>query len=325
MSELILSELTGDPQVPAAGKRKIYSKNDGIYELNSNNNVVKLANTPTFTNTVHFGLNPTAVTISSTNGNLPLFSSGNVNSNYFSVTGSVNLNTISATGQVAGTWIRLKFDAAITLKSGATIILPKSTDINASIGDIFDFVETTAGGGVGALDATWTCVGSSQHLITATTAIEGIASLATTAEVTAGTVTNKIVAPVDLKTELDKKLNVSFAISDHISDYPVLATDAGTLLTNIGAGGAVTFTLPALSSVVGKIFRFARIADQNVLIAVDAGDTGVPIADSANGGRVENTTATETYANITLMAMSNAGGTTKKWLIIAAHGTWSTV
>lgn len=54
------------------------------------------------------------------------------------------------------------------------------------------------------------------------------------------------------------------------ANYTVLATDVNTVFTNTGAGGAVTFTLPAT---IVKGFRaiFFATADQNLLVTAPAG------------------------------------------------------
>lgn len=51
--------------------------------------------------------------------------------------------------------------------------------------------------------------------------------------------------------------------------YQVLASDVGTLFTNTGAGGAVTFTLPAIAA--GLSFEFLVTAAQNLTVASKEG------------------------------------------------------
>lgn len=55
------------------------------------------------------------------------------------------------------------------------------------------------------------------------------------------------------------------------ASYTVLSTDAGTLFTNTGAAGAVTFTLPALAAAnVGIGWYFMATAAQNLIITAPA-------------------------------------------------------
>lgn len=61
--------------------------------------------------------------------------------------------------------------------------------------------------------------------------------------------------------------------------YTVVAADNFTLFDNIGATGAVTFTLPALAN--GYLFGFLVQADQNVTVASAAGDDMVAFNDAS--------------------------------------------
>jgi hypothetical protein len=56
----------------------------------------------------------------------------------------------------------------------------------------------------------------------------------------------------------------------------------GTVFTNAGATGAVTFTLPTPNrAVLGWWFRFKAVADQNLLVAAPTADTLVTLDDVA--------------------------------------------
>lgn len=56
----------------------------------------------------------------------------------------------------------------------------------------------------------------------------------------------------------------------------------GTIFTNRGAAGAVTFTLPIASTVpAGTWYLFAGVADQNVLVASNPADTLLATNDAA--------------------------------------------
>lgn len=62
-----------------------------------------------------------------------------------------------------------------------------------------------------------------------------------------------------------------------------LVDRCGTIFTNRGATGAVTFTLPSLSSgqYLGLYYDFLGIADQNIVVAAPVADTLVAFNDAA--------------------------------------------
>jgi len=56
-------------------------------------------------------------------------------------------------------------------------------------------------------------------------------------------------------------------IVNKTASYTVTPAEFGTVLTTRGAGGAVTFTLPAASSVnKGEWVLFVNVADQNLIV-----------------------------------------------------------
>ncbi len=60
-------------------------------------------------------------------------------------------------------------------------------------------------------------------------------------------------------------------ISAKTAAYTVTLADNGTLFTNTGAGGGVTFTLPAVAGGAGYWFDFFLTADQTITITAPAG------------------------------------------------------
>ena len=62
------------------------------------------------------------------------------------------------------------------------------------------------------------------------------------------------------------------AIINRTSNYVVSRNDEGCLITNAGAGAAITMTLPSLSGVVGAHYAFSCVANQNIVIAAAGGD-----------------------------------------------------
>ena len=58
----------------------------------------------------------------------------------------------------------------------------------------------------------------------------------------------------------------AMAVVDKTSSYPLVQGDAGSTFTNYGAGGSVTFTLPATPTGLYRV-KFRRIASQAVVIS----------------------------------------------------------
>lgn len=74
--------------------------------------------------------------------------------NYFDVTGTTTVTSIATVG--IGTWIKLHFDAALTLTHNATnLILPSGANITTAAGDEAEFVEYAAGN--------WRCTSYSKN------------------------------------------------------------------------------------------------------------------------------------------------------------------
>jgi predicted flavoprotein YhiN len=59
-------------------------------------------------------------------------------------------------------------------------------------------------------------------------------------------------------------------VSAKTAAYTCTAADSGTLFTNTGASGSVTFTLPAVATSTGVWYRFAITADYEVVITAPA-------------------------------------------------------
>jgi len=93
------------------------------------------------------------------------------------------------------------------------------------------------------------------------------------------------------------------------SAYTVVANDNYTLFDNTGAGGAVTFTLPALAN--GYFFGFMGVADQNVTVASSEGDNMVVFND-ASADSVAFSTSGEKIGGM-FIVFTNPGAT--KWIV----------
>lgn len=81
-----------------------------------------------------------------------------------------------------------------------------------------------------------------------------------------------------------KLLPGPFTVAAKTAAYTILPTDrCGTLFTNRGAAGSVTFTLPGPTAVpAGTWFLFGGIADQNIVVAPPAVDTLITLNDAAS-------------------------------------------
>ena len=63
------------------------------------------------------------------------------------------------------------------------------------------------------------------------------------------------------------------------TSYTVVANDNYSLFDNVGAGGAVTFTLPAIAN--GYLFGFRVQADQTITVASNEGDNMIVLNDAS--------------------------------------------
>lgn len=91
--------------------------------------------------------------------------------------------------------------------------------------------------------------------------------------------------------------------------YTVVANDNYTLFDNVGAGAAITFTLPVLAA--GYFFGFRVQADQNVTVASNEGDNMVAFND-ASADSVAFSTGGELIGGM-LVVFTNPAGT--KWIV----------
>jgi len=98
------------------------------------------------------------------------------------------------------------------------------------------------------------------------------------------------------------------------ASYSVLASDTFTEFDNIGAAGAVTFTLPVPA--VGLVFGFAVVAAFNVIVKAPGGSyLHLGTVPSSSGGTVYSS-AVGSYVLIKCRSSS-------VWLIQSTSGTWT--
>lgn len=137
-------------------------------------------------------------------------------------------------------------------------------------------------------------------------------------DVTAG-VTKKITW-ANIKAALALVFKGVGAIVDKTDNYQVLNTDLGTgVALTMSYASLKTFTLPTsanMSGHTGKEITFVKKGAGKVTIQAPA---GVTIADSTSAGSIYNDQASETWASITLVAI-----TTTVWAIKGFDGTWTT-
>ena len=104
------------------------------------------------------------------------------------------------------------------------------------------------------------------------------------------------------------------------ASYQLLASDAGSIFTNTGAVGSVTFTLPAIAAGLGP-FEVIATAAQNVLVTSTEGTNVV-----APGNASASTIALQTGGDIIgghLIFRANAAGT--KWCMSKLCGNALTI
>jgi hypothetical protein len=97
------------------------------------------------------------------------------------------------------------------------------------------------------------------------------------------------------------------------ASYAIKATQTGTIFTNSGATGAVTFSLPTAKG--GMRFTFIKVAAQNLLIK------------AAAGNKINGSTAGKVYQNVT-GADAGTGTVTifsdgTDWYVLGSVGTWA--
>ena len=98
------------------------------------------------------------------------------------------------------------------------------------------------------------------------------------------------------------------------SSYPLVATDSGQHFDNVGAVGAVTFTLPA--AVRGLNFWFTVFAAQNLIVLCGAGDqVAVGNLNSAAAGNIQSNVP---FSSIFVMALDAT-----QWVVKSQTGSWT--
>lgn len=104
-------------------------------------------------------------------------------------------------------------------------------------------------------------------------------------------------------------------IANKSSSYPVVVGDTGKVLVDTNG---ITFTLPVITS--GDIGTKVTIVKNNTGTTTITANTGQYIADSTSAGSIYNDVAGETWATITLVAIS-----TTQWVILGQDGTWTAI
>jgi len=103
------------------------------------------------------------------------------------------------------------------------------------------------------------------------------------------------------------------SVEAHTTDDVLTAAESGSVHTNLGAGGAVTFTLPPAAT-PGTVFTFAVQAAYE--LRVDPGTAAIRDDSGQAAGKYKS--AGVIGASLTLVADSNGD-----WATIAKNGTWT--
>ena len=89
------------------------------------------------------------------------------------------------------------------------------------------------------------------------------------------------------------------------TSYTVLNSDHGTLFTTVGAGGAVTFTLPSLANGVGCFYWFSNQVAQNMAITAPANK--LVAFNNATGTTATYSTAGAQIGSFCMVFLNGAG------------------
>lgn len=119
---------------------------------------------------------------------------------------------------------------------------------------------------------------------------------------------------VDAAATSPAQIRASVFPSSKTANYPVTSLDAGTYFNNIGAGGAVNFTLPTAAA--GLRYSFTIQAAQTVTITAGASTT-IRIGGTASAA-AGNITSSSIGNTIVLYAISAT-----EWYSEAHEGTWT--
>jgi len=112
---------------------------------------------------------------------------------------------------------------------------------------------------------------------------------------------------------------ITYSISDKTDDYQILNTDLGSGATfTMFNAGTKTFTLPTAANMLAHLGFPITFVKKGAGKLIIIGASGQYIADGSSGGSIYCDIAGETYASITLMAI-----TTTQFVIIGMDGTWS--
>lgn len=86
----------------------------------------------------------------------------------------------------------------------------------------------------------------------------------------------------------------------------------GTVFTNVGASGSVTFTLPTPTrALLGWWFRFKAVVDQSIVVAAATADTLLVLNDLAADSLAISTTNEKIGGEIEVQCLETVDGTFK--------------
>jgi len=108
------------------------------------------------------------------------------------------------------------------------------------------------------------------------------------------------------------------AVVDKTENYTVTVSDSGKILTNTGATGAVTFTLPKAADAEGCVYTFVLTANQNLAIDPDGNEKIIFGNDTDALGAGEALTLTPADANDVGMNITLVSDGTQ-WIVKSAY------
>jgi len=118
----------------------------------------------------------------------------------------------------------------------------------------------------------------------------------------------------ELSIRINHLLSHRLATEGHTSDYDLRAKESASVHSNLGAIGAITFSLP-IAPMKGTHFRFAVQAAQELRI-----DPGASFAILDDSGQTNGKYKTANAIGETLHIVCNSDG---DWEVIGKAGTWT--
>jgi hypothetical protein len=217
-------------------------------------------------------------------------------------TGNVGIGTTEAGANKLKVQGTAEVTGDLTVRQGITLGGDYKTSWPAGV----------SGGGISTTEADTFYVNVSGDAMTGTLTLETGANLIVkTGNVGIGTTTPEATLDVNGTAKISKVLTATKNATGALT-----TADFGKTIT-VTSGSDVKITLPDIGAGdIGGAFTIVKLGAGIVTAEAAGGDY---IADSAAGGGINNTSATETFANITIQVAADG-----KWIVVGGHGTWAT-